>query len=88
MQPPASGRTGSPSYRGGKKRTLPSSSSASDTYRKRIADRTVDLQQRQLELEIQAKELANRELTQRLDREALEFEKQQHEFRKQLERDE
>lgn len=85
--PPGLERTGSPSYRGGKKRTLPSSSSTSDTYRKRIADRTIDLQQRQLELEIQAKELANRELTQRLDREALEFERQQYEFRKQLEKD-
>lgn len=71
-----------------RKRAAPSNSSRSDTYVKRIADGVVQLQQRQLELDIQAKELANRELRQKLDRDALEFEKQQREFRKQLEQEE
>jgi hypothetical protein len=68
-----------------KRQATLSSSSRSDTYSKRIADRTLQLQHREKELAIQAQELKNRETQQRLDREALQFEREQFEFRKALE---
>ena len=68
-----------------KRQATLSSSSRSDTYTKRIADRTLQLQHREKELAIQAQELKNRETQQRLDREALQFEREQLEFRRALE---
>lgn len=67
-----------------KRQATLSSSSRSDTYTRRIADRTLQLQHREKELAIQAQELKNRETQQRLDREALQFEREQFEFRKAL----
>jgi hypothetical protein len=70
-----------------KRQATLSASSRSDTFTRRIADRTLQLQQREKELAIQSQELKNRELQQRLDREALQFEREQLEFRRALERE-
>lgn len=79
MPPPASQSAyHTATQRSRKRQATLSTSSKSDTYTKRIAVR-----EKEIALETQA--LKNRELQQRLDREALQFEREQLEFRRALE---